>query len=414
MARHAARSYTPPPMFTTRLRFLTAGESHGPSLTGILDGVPAGLAIDEAMLERDLARRQRGFGSGGRMKIERDHARITGGVLAGRTTGAPIALVIDNVDHTAWRDRAIAPMTTPRPGHADLTGAIKYGHRDLRLSLERASARETAMRVAVGAICRAFLAEFGITIGGYVTRIGEVHTADEDPPRDEATFSARFAAAETNDVRCHDAAIGARMHDAIRDVIAARDTLGGVIEVAALHVPPGLGNHAQWDTRLSARITAALASIHASKGVELGSGFASAARRGTNAHDELRLEGTTITSDTNRAGGIEGGISNGAPIVARVAIKPIATTLVPLASVDLATGAAAPTKYERSDFCQVPRAVPIAEAMLAIVLADALLEKLGGDSLDELRPRFTALRRSDLRDLPMDGTPWRFAPGDRG
>lgn len=394
-------------MFTTRLRFLTAGESHGPSLTGILDGVPAGLPLDEATIERDLARRQQGFGAGGRMKIERDHARITGGVLAGRTTGAPIALVIDNFDHPAWRDRDIAAMTIPRPGHADLTGAIKHGHRDLRISLERASARETAMRVAVGAVCRALLAEFGVAIGGYVTRIGDVHTDDEDPPRDETTFAARFTAAEANDVRCHDAAIAQRMHDAIDTVIKARDTLGGVIEVAALHVPPGLGSHAQWDTRLSARIAAALASIHASKGVELGSGFASAARRGTKAHDELRLDGAAITSDTNRAGGIEGGISNGAPIVARVAIKPIATTLIPLASVDIATGQPAPTKYERSDFCQVPRAVPIAEAMLAIVLADALLEKLGGDSLDELRPRFAALRRADLRDLPMDNRPWR-------
>lgn len=357
-------------MFTTRLRFLSAGESHGPSLTGILDGVPAGLRLDETMLERDLARRQRGFGSGGRMKIEHDRAHITGGVLAGRTTGAPIALVIDNADHAAWRDRDIAPMTIPRPGHADLTGAIKYGHRDLRLSLERASARETAMRVAVGAICRALLAEFGVAIGGYVTRIGDVRTADEDPPRDEATFAARFAAAETNDVRCHDPATAQRMHDAIGAVIKARDTLGGVIEVAALHVPPGLGSHAQWDTRLSARLAAALASIHASKGVEIGAGFASAARRGTKAHDELRVADSAITSDTNRAGGIEGGISNGAPIVARVAIKPIATTLLPLASVDLATGEPAPTKYERSDFCQVPRAVPIAEAMLALVLMD--------------------------------------------
>jgi len=395
-------------MFTTRLRFLTAGESHGPSLTGILDGVPAGLAIDEATIERDLARRQKGFGSGGRMKIEHDRARITGGVLAGRTTGAPIALVIDNLDHAAWRDRDIAAMTIPRPGHADLTGAIKYGHRELRLSLERASARETAMRVAVGAVCRALLGEFGVTIGGYVTAIGDVHTLPEDPPRDDAVFVARFAAAESNDVRCHDPAAAARMHTAIEAAIAARDTLGGVVEVAALHVPPGLGGHAQWDERLNARIAAALASIHACKGVEIGTGFAGVARPGTRSHDELRLDGTRITSDTNRAGGIEGGIANGAPIVARAAIKAIATTLRPLASVDLAAGTPASTKYERSDFCQVPRAVPIAEAMLAIVLADALLVKVGGDSLDEMRPRFAALRRADLRDLPMDARPWRF------
>lgn len=398
-------------MFAQRLRFLTAGESHGPCLTGILDGMPAGLPLDEATIERELARRQRGFGAGGRMKIEQDHARITAGVMAGRTTGGPIAFTLDNLDHPHWAQKDVAAMTVPRPGHADLTGAVKYGHRDLRLSLERASARETAMRVAVGACCRALLAEFGIGIGGYVTRIGEVAVPNESTAVDPAVFVQRFATAEANDVRCHDAPTAARMHDAIAATIRARDTLGGVVEVAALHVPPGLGSYVQLDQRLDARLAAALMSVHAVKGVEIGDGFAGAAQPGTRAHDALHLAGDRLVRSTNHAGGLEGGISNGAPLVVRAALKPIATTLTPQDSVDLATGEPAQTKYERSDYCQVPRAVPIAEAMVAIVLADALLQKLGGDSLDELRPRFAALRQLRLADLPMDGTPWRFGYG---
>jgi len=395
----------------TRLRFLTAGESHGPSLTGILEGMPAGLVLDEAVVARDLARRQHGFGAGGRMKLERDHARITAGVLAGRTTGAPIALSIDNLDHAAWADRDIAPLTIPRPGHADLTGTVKYGYGDLRLSLERASARETAMRVAIGAICRALLAEFGITIGGYVTSLGTVHVPGQQSPADPAVFIPRFAAAEATDVRCYDAATATRFRDAIQATIQARDTLGGVVEVAALHVPPGLGSHVHWDRRLNAQLAAAVMSIHACKGVEIGHGFASTQHPGTQAHDALHLDQGAIRSHTNRAGGIEGGISNGAPIVVRAAIKPIATTLTPQQSVDLASGKPAATNYERSDFCQVPRAVPIVEAMVAIVLADALGEKLGGDSLAEMQPRFAALRQLRLEDLPMQGTAWRFGYG---
>lgn len=395
-------------MFTTRLRFLTAGESHGPSLTGVLEGMPAGLALDAEVIARDLARRQQGFGKGGRMQLERDGARITAGVMAGRTTGGPIALTIDNLDFANWRDRDVAPMTVPRPGHADLTAAIKYGYGELRLGLERASARETAMRVAIGAVCRALLAEFGVTIGGYVTGIGDVDCTDPEPPVDPSVFAARFAAAEANDVRCHDPAAAERMHAAIAAAIRARDTLGGVAEVAALGVPPGLGSHVHWDRRLDARLAAALMSVPAAKGVEIGCGFAITPRPGTRAHDELHRDGDELVRRTNRAGGVEGGITNGAPIVVRTAIKPIATTLTPQQSVDLATGEPAPTRYERSDFCQVPRAVPIAEAMVAFVLADLLLEKLGGDSIAELRSRFAALRRAALGDLPMQNAPWRF------
>lgn len=395
-------------MLTTRLRFLTAGESHGPSLTGILEGMPAGIALDEATIASQLARRQQGYGSGGRMKIETDHARITAGVMAGRTTGGPIAFVIKNTDFKNWRDRDIKPMTVPRPGHADLTGATKYGYDELRLSLERASARETAMRVAVGAACRALLANFGIEIGGYVTSIGTVNCTDEEPLNDASQLRARFADAETNDVRCHDQAAVASMRKAIEDTIQAKDTLGGVVEIAALGLPVGLGSHVHYDRRIDARIAGALMSIHAAKGVEFGSGFAVTLRHGTKAQDELHRDGDDIVRHTNRAGGIEGGITNGAPVIVRTAIKPIATTIASLQSVDLATGEASATNYERSDFCQVPRAVPIAEAMLAIVLADALCEKLGGDSIDEMKPRFDALRKLRVTDLPMQGKPWRF------
>jgi chorismate synthase len=395
-------------MFLSRLRFLTAGESHGPSLHGILDGVPAGLSLDSAAIDHQLARRQRGFGAGGRMKLEQDHAVITAGVLAGRTTGAPIAITIENRDHANWADRDIAPMTAPRPGHADLTGAVKYGHRDLRLALERSSARETAMRVALGAICRALLAEFGITIGGYVTRIGNVAGAFHEPPADPDLLLERFAAAEASDVRCPDRDVAAAMHEAIAEIIRERDTLGGAIEVAALHVPPGLGSYVQADRRLDARLAALLMAVPAVKGVEIGGGFAASQRRGTRAHDPIAVDGDELVRPSNWAGGLEGGISNGMPLVARIALKPIATTLTPQQTVDLATGEAAPTKYERSDFCQVPRAVAIAEAALAIVVADALLEKLGGDSIDEIRPRLHALRQLRVSQLPMDNVPWRF------
>lgn len=390
------------------LRFLTAGESHGPSLTAILEGMPAGLPLSSAEIDHDLARRQRGYGSGGRMKIERDHARITSGVMNGKTTGAPIALTVENLDYAKWRDRDIEPMTIPRPGHADLTGAVKYGYRELRLALERASARETTMRVAVGAICRAFLRQFGIEIGGYVLSVGEVCVSDHANAVDPAVYRARFEQAEAEDVRCYHPPTAEQMRARIRAVMDARDTLGGVIEVAALNLPPGLGSHVHWDRRLSARLAAAVMSVHAVKGVEIGDGFAEAARPGTQAQDPLYVEDGVIRQRSNHAGGLEGGITNGAPLVIRAALKPIATTLNPLDSVDLATGEAVKTKYERSDFCQVPRAVPIIEAMVCFVLADALIEKLGGDSLEEMLPRFQSLRQLRLDALPMDNQPWRF------
>lgn len=386
------------------LRFLTAGESHGPQLIAILDGVPAGLPLSSDDVDRDLAKRQVGYGAGPRMKLEADHARMAGGVLAGRTTGAPIAITIDNLDYEKWKDRDIAPLTIPRPGHADLTGAIKYGYRELRLALERASARETAARVAVGAICRKFLSEFGVVIGSYIVAIGSVEAKLDD----EMSYLDRLAQADRSDVRCPDPIAAEEMRGEIRAAMEAKDTLGGIIEVVALNVPPGLGSHVQWDRRLSARLIGALSSVHAMKGVEIGPAFANARQRGTQVHDEILRDGDRLVRATNRSGGFEGGITTGKPIIARVAMKPIATTLNPLRSVDLATGEETHTRYERSDFCAAPRAGIILEAMAALVLADALIEKLGGDSLAEMRPRFEQLRQARLEDLIMDNVQWRF------
>jgi chorismate synthase len=388
------------------LKFLTAGESHGPRLTAILEGLPAGLSIDRDELNVQMARRQKGYGSGGRMAIEKDAATITAGVMNGLTTGGPIGIDLPNRDYERWRGRDVEPLTVPRPGHADLTGAVKYGYHELRLSLERASARETAARVAAGGICRQFLAAFGIKIGSYVVSIGPV-TADLPAGM---TYPERFAAAEQNDVRCPLPAAAEAMRAHIREIMQAKDTAGGVFEVVALGVPPGLGSYVQWDRRLDAQLIFALASIQAIKGVEAGTAFANAALPGSQVHDEIFLapDGQTLIRETNHAGGFEGGISTGAPVVMRAAMKPISTVLNPRRSVDLATGKEADTVYERSDFCAVARAAVVGEAMVALVLADALLAKLGGDSMDEMLPRFAALRQARLDDLPMDGKPWRF------
>jgi chorismate synthase len=392
------------------LRFLTAGESHGPSLTAILDGIPAGLSLPAQVIDRELERRQKGYGSGGRMKIEKDTVQILGGVMGGETTGAPIALQVVNADHIKWKGKSIEPMTSPRPGHADLTGTIKYGYHDLRPTLERSSARETTMRVAAGAVCKHFLVQFGIRVGGYVSAIGEITSELGDMP-----YLERFERAEQSDVRCPQEEAAQKIRARIEEIIHGKDTLGGILEIVAVGVPAGLGSYAQWDLRLEARLAKALMSVQAMKGVEIGNAFDNSRLPGTKAHDSIKLSYSKkeeskgkadayLTRGTNRAGGIEGGVTNGQPILMRVAMKPIATTLTPQMTVDLATGQESPTEYERSDFCPVPRAVPILEAMAAFVLAEALIEKLGGDSMDEMMPRFEKLRKASLADLPMDNT----------
>lgn len=376
------------------LRFLTAGESHGPALTAILEGLPAGLPLSAELIDGELKRRQQGYGSGARMKIEQDRAQILSGVMAGLTTGAPLAILIENRDHPRWKSRRIPPFSVPRPGHADLTGAVKYGYSDLRPALERASARETTARTAVGAVCKHFLAQFDVFIGGYVVSLGDVQAEIEgQSPRD------LFLQAEASDVRCPDPAAAEKMRLAIRKVMEDRDTLGGVIEIAAVGLPVGLGSHVHWDRKLEARLAAAVMGVQAIKGVEIGPAFENTRLRGTQVQDAIRLDGDRLMRAGNRAGGLEGGITNGQPLILRAAMKPIATTLKPQQSVDLAAGQEVDTRYERSDFCPVPRATPILEAVVAYVLADALIEKLGGDSLQEMKGRFDKLRQPSLGDL---------------
>jgi chorismate synthase len=379
------------------LRFFTAGESHGPALTAVIDGLPAGLALDGEAVDCDLRRRQGGYGRGGRQQIERDHAEFTGGLVNGATIGAPLAIQIANRDWENWREREVAPWRRPRPGHADLAGATKYALDDLRLVAERASARETAARVAVGAVAKALLALAGVRVGGYVESIGGVRADTDDMPLEE-----RLERALASDVSCPDPVAAQAMREAIDAARAAGDSLGGVAVVAALGVPVGLGSHAQWDRRLDGRLAQAVMSVQAVKGVEIGPAFENAALPGTRVHDALYPGdpdvGATGRSPlpsghprpvrrTNRAGGLEGGMSNGEPIVVRAAVKPIPTTVSPQPTVDLDTGRAAETQYQRSDVCAVPAAAVVAEAMVAWVLADALLERYGGDHVEVLERR---------------------------
>jgi chorismate synthase len=374
----------------SRLRFITSGESHGPRLTALVEGVPAGLALLAEDIDVDLARRQRGYGRGGRMKIETDRVEFVGGVRGGETLGGPIAMSIVNRDHNNWLDRMAPgplpetpePLTRPRPGHADLAGGLKYDRHDLRDILERASARETASRTAVGAVCRKLLATVGIDVFAHVVAIGSAEVADtaEMSPID---LRARSRA---SDLACADASAEARMKEAIRDTAHAGDTLGGVFEVVCTGVMPGLGSHVQWDRKLDGRLAQAMMSIQAMKGVEIGLGFGAARVRGSQVHDPIHYDdvGRTFTRPTNRAGGLEGGITNGEPVVCRVAMKPIATLKKALESVDVRTKEPFEAAFERSDVCAVAAGSVVGEAMACIVLADALLEKFGGDSIREL------------------------------
>jgi chorismate synthase len=381
-------------------RFLTAGESHGPALVAIVEGLPAGLPVDRAGIDADLRRRQGGYGRGGRMKIERDRVDLLSGVRHGRTLGSPITLRIENRDWANWRDRmapdppdpAAAPpeqVTRVRPGHADLAGALKYGRGDVRDVIERASSRETAARVAVGAVCRQVLGAFGVAIHSHVVSVGGVGYAPEARPDAGTADAAFWERVEASQMRCADDALTAAMIARILERKHDGDTCGGLFEVVARGVPVGLGSYSQWDRRLSTRIAAALMSIPSAKGVEIGGGFALADLPGSRVHDVVRYDAAVPGGWhhlTNNAGGIEGGISNGEPIVARVAVKPIPTLAHPLPSADVVTGENVDvTRYERSDVCVVPAAGVVGEAMLAIALAEAWIEKFGGDSLAEMR-----------------------------
>jgi chorismate synthase len=383
------------------LRYFTAGESHGPCLTVILDGIPAGFPIDVGKINHDLWRRQQGYGRGGRMLIEKDEVQIRSGIRWGETLGSPVALGIENRDWKNWtkkmsaapedRDESVA-VTKPRPGHADLTGILKYDHADIRNILERASARDTVARTAAGSLCKQLLAPFGIKVLATIRSIGGIEASAA-----EMTYEETFARAEESPVRVADKQAEARIIALIDECKQKGDTLGGIFEVVALGLPPGLGSHAQWHRKLDGRIARSLMSIQASKGVEIGLGFEMARRRGSEVHDEIFFDPHRMVSEgtprivptgyyrgSNNSGGTEGGMSNGAPLVARVAMKPISTLMSPLQSVDIRSKQPADASVERSDVCSAPAAAVVGEAVVAFELARTFLEKFGGDSLREI------------------------------
>ena len=376
------------------LRFLTAGESHGPSLTAILEGIPAGLLLDAGKINRELARRQQGYGRGGRMKIETDTVRVLSGVRFGETLGSPITLSVENRDWQNWQERMAAfgepqgdKVTAARPGHADLTGVRKYAREDVRDILERASARETAMRVAVGAVAKELLYALGVTVESAVLDIGGVAA-------DVAKREAGAAHKAASDLNCFDEYAEEKMKEKIRAAKEAGDTLGGIFEVRISGAPLGLGSHIQWDRRLDARLAAAMMSIQAIKGVEIGAGFGYAALSGSEAHDEMFCgENGAVVRRTNRAGGLEGGMTNGEDIVVRAVMKPIPTLMKPLHSVDIAKKEPVLASKERSDVCAVPAASVVGEAMAAFVLAEAFVEKFDSDNLRDMQANIAAYKK---------------------
>jgi chorismate synthase len=405
------------------LRFFTSGESHGKALAGVIEGIPANLAISSADIDKELRRRQSGHGRGGRMKIESDHAGILSGVRWGSTTGAPICLIIENRDHKNWSEGmsadpkfrgSIPPVTRPRPGHADLAGAIKYGQADVRNILERSSARETAARVAMGAVAKRFLGELGIRIGSYVVRIGKIRCSKFKVQSSEKGLLALFEKAEASPVRCPDGRASRAMVKLIDDAIREGNSLGGVFETFVVGVPVGLGSHTQWDKKLDGRLAQAFMAIQAIKAVEIGLGFEMCGLSGSEVMDEifykdsprsqvpspkLNDEGNSSAEPshgkgfyrkTNHAGGIEGGMSNGMPIIVRAGMKPIPTLRRPLNSVDIVTKEPFEAAYERSDVCAVPAASVIGESMAALIIADAILEKFGGDHMEEVMRNYKA------------------------
>jgi len=373
-----------------QLRYFTAGESHGQCLVGIIEGLPAGLKIDLSAINRDLARRQQGYGRGGRMKIEADVAEVLSGVRHDETIGSPVTVMVKNRD---FKINELPAVTKPRPGHADLAGVIKYDRQDARDILERSSARETTVRVAIGGVCKLLLAEVGVDIVGHIVSLGTVQAKT-----DGLTFAQIRERSEASEVRCADPEAEKRMIEAVDAAKGQGDTLGGVFEIVAVGCPIGLGSHVQWDRKLDANLARALMSIQAMKGVEVGLGFEAARRFGSQVHDEiLPAQDGVLTRAGNNAGGIEGGMTNGQPVVVRVAMKPLSTLMKPMRSVDIQTGQEVKATVERSDVCATPAAAVIGEAVVAFELARALLDKFGGDSVRELKRNVDSYRETCKR-----------------
>ena len=373
-----------------QLRYFTAGESHGQCLIGVVEGLPAGLKLDRAAINRDLARRQQGYGRGGRMKIEADEAEIVSGVRHDETIGSPVTLMVKNRD---FKINELPAVTKPRPGHADLAGVIKYDRQDARDILERSSARETTMRVAIGGVCKLLLAEVGVDIVGHIVSLGAVQAKT-----DGLTFAQIRERSEASEVRCADPEAEKKMIEAIDAAKGQGDTIGGVFEVIAVGVPIGLGSHVHWDRKLDADLARALMSIQAMKGGEVGLGFEAARRLGSQVHDEiLPAKDGVFTRAGNNAGGFEGGMTNGQPVVVRVAMKPLSTLMKPMRSVDIQTGQEVKATVERSDVCATPAAAVIGEAVVAVELAKAFLDKFGGDSVRELKRNVESYREACQR-----------------
>ena len=385
-----------------KIKYLTAGESHGPELTAIVEGIPSNFEVTKEYIDKFLLRRQKTLGSGGRMNIEKDQVLITSGVVNKLTTGGPIALKIINKDWQNWKDKEIEPYVVPRPGHADLVGTLKYNHDDIRLTLERASARETAIRCAVGAIAHQILSQLNIQLVGFVSSIG----GQSFNPTNITDITSFKNLIEQSDVSCPDKNAADLMIKEIKDARKKKDTLGGAITCIAINYPPGCGSYVQFDRKLDAKISSSMTSVQSVKAVEIGNGFEASKKCGTEVQDQIKLDNNKIKRISNNLGGFEGGMSTGEPIMVTSYLKPISTTLTPIKSVDLHSGKETETIYERSDTCAVPRAVPIFEGVLSLDLLNSLIEKTGGDSKDEIAKRVDNLQNYNIEDFELSNKKW--------
>ena len=387
-----------------KIKYLTAGESHGPELTAIIEGVPSNFTVTKEYIDKFLSRRQKTLGSGGRMNIEKDKVLITSGVVNNLTTGGPIALKIINQDWQNWKNKEIDPYVVPRPGHADLVGTLKYNHDDIRLTLERASARETAIRCAVGAIAHQILSQLNIQLVGFVSSIG----SQSFNPGDISDITSFKNLIEQSNVSCPDEDASDLMIKEIKDARKKKDTLGGAITCIAINYPPGCGSYVHFDRKLDAKISSSMISIQSVKAVEVGNGIEASKKHGTEVQDQMKLDNKKIKRISNNLGGFEGGMSTGEPIMVTSYLKPISTTLTPINSVDLHSGKETKTIYERSDTCAVPRAVPIFEGVLSLDLLNSLLVKTGGDSKDEIAKRVADLQNYNIEDINLSNKKWKM------